>query len=90
METGKHEFKGTLTVGGPFIEGIKIGQDIAEEKFRTEAFAAIRRAVEVMRAAEKTYDKWDGWDDPYVSIPAFRIGIRHAIRAAIGSPKANV
>lgn len=81
------EIKGTLSIGGPFIEGIKIGKDIAEEQFRIEAFGAIRRAAEVARSLDAAKCENDNLIDS-VCYEWQADSVRRAIRAAIGSDKA--
>lgn len=68
-----------------YLKSFNLGRTQQAEIDRTAAFGAIRRAAEVARNADSTWEEWDEYTDPDVSIPAFQEGVRRAIRAAIGT-----
>lgn len=77
-----------MSIFGREYGAYKRGKEDAEHRARIQAFAAIRAAAQVARNADSDWEEWDEYIDPDVSIPAFRAGVRRAIRSAIAASKA--
>jgi len=71
-------------VSADYEHGARQQLAVDEEEARFLAFGAIRRAAAIAREADRD---WEMMRDPAASAAAY--DVRRAIRAAIGSEKAN-